>query len=78
MKKHPRLMAVAAIVLIILIGVFVVVGIPLIRDTFTPPISGLPTTSAGSTSNSLQARYTQTALAKQNAVTASQTPPATP
>ena len=76
MKKRPRLMAVAAIILVILIAVFVVVGIPLIRDTFTPPISGLPTTSAGSTGNSLQARYTQTALAKQSSTTA--TPPASP
>ena len=76
MNRRKRMMTIAAVVLVILIGVFVVVGIPLIRDTFTPPISGLPTTSAGSTGNSLQARYTQTALAKQSGSTA--TPPATP
>jgi len=76
MNRRKRMMTIAAVVLVILIGVFVVVGIPLIRDTFTPPISGLPTTSAGSTGNSLQARYTQTALAKQSGSTA--TPPPTP
>ena len=68
MKRRRLVLTVASIVLVILVGLFVIYGIPLIRDTFTPPISGLPT-SASTTGNSLQARYTQTAQAKQAALT---------
>ena len=75
MKKRPRLMTIVGVILVILVAVFVIYGVPFIRSTFTQPITGLPTAN-GSTGNSLQARYTQTALAKQSNTTA--TPPASP
>ena len=63
MKKRRPILIAALIVLVILLVVFIFVGIPLIRDTFSTPIPGLPTSAPG-TGNSLQARYTQTALAR--------------
>ncbi len=54
-----------AVVVIVLLGLFLVVGFPLIRDLFTPPITGLPT--AANPGNSLQARFTQTAQARASA-----------
>jgi hypothetical protein len=68
--KRRRLILVVLLLVVLLLGAFVVYGIPLIQAMFTPPITGLPTTSAG---NSLQARYTQTALAKTSAPNASAT-----
>ena len=71
MSKRRVIGTIAGIVVVILLGLFVVYGIPFIKDTFTPPITGLPTASAG---NSLQARFTQTAAAKQGIIQASVTP----
>lgn len=61
------------LLVVIALGVFVAVGVPLIRDTFTPPITGLPTSDSG---NSLRARFTQTAQAKTSIKAASETPQA--
>jgi hypothetical protein len=69
MRKR-RLMIVVVVLVVVLLGAFVVFGIPLIQDMFTPPITGLPTTSA-SAGNSLQA---QTALAKKSAPSITLTP----
>ncbi len=70
MRRRRLLIAAVVIAAVVLLGVFVI--IPFIQDTFTPPIVGLPTATSGGTS--LQARYTQTALAKQPAATGSETP----
>ena len=74
MKRRRLILAVVLLLAVIALGVFILVGIPLIRDTFTPPITGLPPTSAG---NSLQARFTQTAQAKASGASATGTPQAT-
>ncbi|HLY25600.1 MAG TPA: hypothetical protein VKQ72_04630 [Aggregatilineales bacterium] len=63
MKRRRPILIAVVIVLLVLFVVFIFVGIPLIRDSFSTPIPGLPTSAPGS-GNSLQARYTQTALAK--------------
>jgi hypothetical protein len=73
--KRRRLILAVVVLVVILLGVFVVYGIPLVQAMFTPPITGLPTTSAG---NSLQARYTQTAQARISAPGGSATPQTTP
>ena len=65
MRKRKTIGIVAAVVVVVLVGLFIIYGVPLIRDMFTPPIAGLPTASA---SNSLQARFTQTAAARLTAV----------
>jgi hypothetical protein len=75
MPKRRLILTVVVIVAVVVLGLFVIYGIPLIRDTFTPPITGLPTASSG---NSLQARFTQTAHAKTSAPSAAQTPQSTP
>ncbi len=70
--KRRRMILVAVLVLaVIALGAFILVGIPLIQDTFTPPITGLPPTSADN--NSLRARFTQTAQAKATAASPSGT-----
>ncbi len=69
--KRRRLIVAVFLVVVLLLGVFLIYGIPAIQDMFTPPITGLPATSTG---NSLQARFTQTALARNAAPGASQTP----
>jgi len=69
--KRRRLIFVVLLIAVVLLGAFVIYGVPLIQDMFTPPVTGLPTTSAG---NSLQARFTQTALAKSSASGATATP----
>ena len=67
MNRRRVIRTIALVIVIILLGVFVIYGIPFIRDTFTPPIVGLPTAQSGAQpGNSLQARYTQTALARQS------------
>src|SRR5579871_2011168 len=68
MKNRRMIYAVVLIVVVVLLGVFLLVGVPLIQQTFTPPITGIPATSAG---NSLRDRYTQTALAKSSSSGAS-------
>jgi hypothetical protein len=61
MNRRRLILVIVLLVAVIAVGVFILVGIPLIQDTFTPPITGLPPTSAD---NSLRARFTQTAQAK--------------
>ena len=73
MSKRSVIGTIATIVVVTLLGLFVVYGVPFIRDIFTPPITGLPTSSAV---NSLQARFTQTAAAKQGTIPTSVTPTA--
>ncbi len=70
MKRHRVILLV---VLLLLVVLFVIFGVPLVRDMLTPPIVGLPTTGAG---DSLRDRYTQTALAKTTLTSASETPSA--
>lgn len=71
--KRRRLIFVLVLFVVILLSIFV--AYPLVRDMFTPPITGLPATSAG---NSLQARFTQTAQAKLSVRNASATPQTAP
>jgi len=73
MRRRRLILIVILLVVVIALGVFVFVGIPLIQDTFTPPVTGLPTTNAA---NSLRARFTQTALAKTQGSSATETPQA--
>lgn len=65
--RRRRLVVAGLVIVVIILGLFLLVGVPLIRDTFTPPITGLPPTSQ---SNSLQARFTQTAAARASATAA--------
>jgi len=80
MSRCRLILAAVIVVAVLALGVFVVVGIPLIRETETQPIVGLPTANAVSTAVSngndvFRTRYTQTALAKQQpAASVSQTP----
>jgi hypothetical protein len=71
MRNRRTVIAIFALVAVILLGLFVVFGLPLIQDMFTPPITGMPTAPAG---NSLQARFTQTAQAKQSGTGGTQVP----
>ncbi len=73
MKRRRPILIAALIVLLILLVIFIFVGIPLIRDSFSTPIPGLPTSAPGSGS-SLQARYTQTAQAKGTGAASTGTP----
>ncbi|MEP7287529.1 MAG: hypothetical protein ABI947_17360 [Chloroflexota bacterium] len=72
MSRRRIMLSVGLFVVIVLLALFIIVGIPLIRDTFATPIPGLPTTSAGS--SSLRDRFTQTAAAKQGTVSPAETP----
>lgn len=61
--RRRRILIGAAVIILIAIVVFIAVGGPkFIQDMSTTPIKGLPT--ADGSGNSLQDRYTQTALAK--------------
>lgn len=74
MSRRRLILAAVIVVAVLALGAFVVLGIPFIQDTFTPPVVGLPTVNA-SAGSSLRERFTQTALAKQQpAASVSQTP----
>lgn len=78
MNRRRILTIAALIVAAVFVVLFIAVGIPFIQATFSTPVQGLPTTNAASTPLSLQARFTQTALAKQTSGGAAPTPAATP
>ncbi len=61
MQKRRLILGIGLLLVAVVLVLFVIYGIPLVQAMFTPAITGLPPTPAG---NSLQARYTQTALAK--------------
>ncbi len=73
MGKRRLFLGIGLLLLVVVLGLFVIYGLPLVQAMFTPPITGLPPTSTG---NSLQARFTQTALAKTAAAGPTGTPSA--
>jgi hypothetical protein len=74
MKRRQIFLSIAGVVLVLLVILFIGVGIPFIRDTFTTPIPGLPTANASASAPSLRDRFTMTAAARQT--TAATTPTA--
>ncbi len=75
MQKRRLILGLGLLVVVVVLVLVVIYGIPLVQAMFTPAITGLPPTPVG---NSLQARFTQTALAKTTPQSPSGTPTAAP
>src|SRR5262249_46775127 len=73
-RRRRMILAAVLVVVVVVIAAFLIIGVPLIQQPFTRPVTALPTANPG---NSLRARYTQTAQAKANAASGEQTPQAT-